>query len=263
MATSISTEPNEGVDEELDRRVDPAWPAPDADEEVHRQQHHFPHHVEEEEVERAEDAEQSRFQKQEQGEVGLHALLDPERVDEAQDPKQAGQEDQRQAQTVNTEEVVDVEDRDPAAVLDVLHPLCDGRLLRDRELPRLVPGVVAPRVLNRLQPRLERQTCRFRVGRFFRTGRLELEQCRRVRTRILQQGFHVAARRGRNLRQSSGDLLVEDLRHTPLATVRVVERHHGDRAESRDRKRQRSDANEALGLLRHHQKHQLHLAFST
>ena len=40
------------VDEELDRRVEPAAAAPDADEEVHRHQHHFPEQEEQEEVER-------------------------------------------------------------------------------------------------------------------------------------------------------------------------------------------------------------------
>ena len=44
------------VEEELDGRVLLARPAPDADEEVHRQEHHLPEHVEEEEVEREEDA---------------------------------------------------------------------------------------------------------------------------------------------------------------------------------------------------------------
>ena len=42
------------VEEELDGRVLVARAAPDADEEVHRQEHDLPEHVEEEEVERDE-----------------------------------------------------------------------------------------------------------------------------------------------------------------------------------------------------------------
>ena len=64
------------VEEELDRRVFAPRAAPDADQEVHRQQHHFPEDVEQEEVERQEDAEHARFEQQEQNAVGLHVLVD-------------------------------------------------------------------------------------------------------------------------------------------------------------------------------------------
>jgi hypothetical protein len=42
---------DEGVEEELDRRVEPAVAAPDADQEVHRHEHDFPEQEEEQEVE--------------------------------------------------------------------------------------------------------------------------------------------------------------------------------------------------------------------
>ena len=48
------------VEEELDRRVQPAVAAPDADQEVHRHQHHFPEQVEQEEIERHENAQHAR-----------------------------------------------------------------------------------------------------------------------------------------------------------------------------------------------------------
>src|SRR5947207_889221 len=41
----------EGVQEELDGRVDAALPAPHSDDEVHRNEHHLPHHVEQEKIE--------------------------------------------------------------------------------------------------------------------------------------------------------------------------------------------------------------------
>ena len=56
----------QGVEEELDGGIFAARPAPDADEEVHRQQHHFPEDVEEEEIEREERAEHAGFEDQEQ-----------------------------------------------------------------------------------------------------------------------------------------------------------------------------------------------------
>jgi hypothetical protein len=65
----------ERVQEELDGGVLAARPAPDADQEVHRQEHHFPEDVEEEEVQRQERPQHARFQDQEQGAVALHEPL--------------------------------------------------------------------------------------------------------------------------------------------------------------------------------------------
>ena len=76
MAISISTLPSSVYRKNLIAAYSLPRPAPDADQEVHRQQHHFPEHVEQEEVERQEDAEHARFQQQEQDAVGLHVLLD-------------------------------------------------------------------------------------------------------------------------------------------------------------------------------------------
>ena len=45
-----------GEDEELDRRVDPPFMAPDADQQVHRHQHRFPEHEEQEQIHRQEHA---------------------------------------------------------------------------------------------------------------------------------------------------------------------------------------------------------------
>ena len=62
---------DQGVKEELDRRVELPRPAPDADQEVHRDQHHFPEDVEQEEVERHEDADHAGLQQQQQDVVFL------------------------------------------------------------------------------------------------------------------------------------------------------------------------------------------------
>ena len=76
MATSMQHEPDQRVEEELDGGVLAARAAPDADQEVHRQEHHFPEDVEQEEVERDEDAHHAGLQQQEQDEVALDVLLD-------------------------------------------------------------------------------------------------------------------------------------------------------------------------------------------
>ena len=53
---------DQGVDEELDRREDAVFRAPDADEQGHRDQHQLPEDVEDEEIERHEDAEHAGLQ---------------------------------------------------------------------------------------------------------------------------------------------------------------------------------------------------------
>ena len=55
--------------EELDGGVDPARPAPDPDDEVHRDQHHLPEHVELEEVQRDEGAEHARLEEEHEEDV--------------------------------------------------------------------------------------------------------------------------------------------------------------------------------------------------
>ena len=53
-----------GVQNEFQRGVDAPLVAPDADQEIHRDQHHFPEQEEEEQVERDEDADHAGFQHQ-------------------------------------------------------------------------------------------------------------------------------------------------------------------------------------------------------
>src|SRR5262249_40161620 len=59
--------PGHRVEEELDGRVDAPLVAPDADQEIHRNKAHFPEHVEEEQVERYENADQSELEQQQKG----------------------------------------------------------------------------------------------------------------------------------------------------------------------------------------------------
>ena len=64
------------VEEELDGRVKFARAAPDADQQIHRDQHRFPENEEEEEIERHEDAEHAGLENQEPDVVFLDAVLD-------------------------------------------------------------------------------------------------------------------------------------------------------------------------------------------
>ena len=110
----------QGVEEELDGRVLPPRPAPDADEEVHRQEHDLPEHVEEEEVEGDEDAEHARDQEGVHGEVALELVVDAVARQGSHEGDERGQEDHRDGDPVDAEEVLDVERADPDCVLDEL-----------------------------------------------------------------------------------------------------------------------------------------------
>ena len=112
---------DQGVQEELDRRVQPVRAAPDADEEVHRHQHHFPEQEEEQEVERHERAEHPGLQDEQEDVVLLHALGD--RVPRRHHRDRAHhrrQQDQQHAEAVDAEEVVGADRRDPRGALDEL-----------------------------------------------------------------------------------------------------------------------------------------------
>src|SRR3989441_10413255 len=64
------------VEDELDRRVNAVGAAPDADDEVHRDQHRLPEDVEEEEVEADEHAEHPRLEDQHRDHEFLPPVLD-------------------------------------------------------------------------------------------------------------------------------------------------------------------------------------------
>jgi hypothetical protein len=73
MASSISTEPSRGVEEEFVRGVDPVRPAPHTDDDEHRHQGAFEEHVEQEQVQRGEHPDDQGLQHQE----GDHVVDDP------------------------------------------------------------------------------------------------------------------------------------------------------------------------------------------
>ena len=112
---------DDGVDEELHRRVDATLPAPNADEEVHRDEHELPEHVEQEGVQRDEGADHRPFEGQHQREVAPMALFDAREACEDDDRRErGGQQHQQQADAVNSHVVVHAERVDPRHVLNEL-----------------------------------------------------------------------------------------------------------------------------------------------
>ena len=111
----------QGVEDELDRRVDAVAAAPDPDDEVHRDQHGLPEDVEEEEIERHEHAQHARLEQQHGDRKLLPASLD--RVpggEEDERHEEGGQQHQQQADPVHAQVVRDAEGGHPRALLDEL-----------------------------------------------------------------------------------------------------------------------------------------------
>ena len=105
-----------GVQEELDRGVNaPAMP-PDADDQRHRNQRGFPEEVEEEQVERDEDANHRRLENQHQDEELFHLSVHRlPRNQNAQRREESGQHHQPHGDAVDPEVVVNVGMRNPRA----------------------------------------------------------------------------------------------------------------------------------------------------
>src|SRR6266851_1580707 len=101
----------EGVQEKLDGGVETALAAPDADEEIHGNEHDFPENVEEEEVEREKHSEHAGLEQQEQDVILLGALLDggPGGGD--------GEHDQEHADAVGSERILCADGGNPVGGL--------------------------------------------------------------------------------------------------------------------------------------------------
>ena len=105
---------DDGVDQEFEGGVDAAALAPDADQEVERNQHRLPEDVEEDEVERQQNPRGRGLQNQEQEDE----LLQPRgrRVgdDDRDQKEQRVQAEQEETQAVDPEVIADPQRRDPA-----------------------------------------------------------------------------------------------------------------------------------------------------
>src|SRR2546425_11723493 len=94
---------DDGVDQEFEGGVDAAAFAPDADQEVERNQHSLPEDVEEDEVERQEDAGGRGLQDQEQEDELLQAGGRRVGDDEGEQKQQRGQAGPGEAQSVDAQ----------------------------------------------------------------------------------------------------------------------------------------------------------------
>src|SRR6185436_18624375 len=91
------------------------------DQEVHRDEHRVPEDVEEEQVERDEDAEHRRLEGEQEEREQLDVLVDRlPRGEQRQRRQHPRQHDQEEADAVDAEVVGDAELRQPLAVLDEL-----------------------------------------------------------------------------------------------------------------------------------------------
>ena len=111
----------QGIEEELEGRIDPARPAPDADDQEHRDQHALEEHVEEHEIQGAEGADHEGLEHQE----GDHVFLDPDLDrfpgrEDADRGQQRREQDEEHGDAVDTHVVADAEGGDPIRLLDEL-----------------------------------------------------------------------------------------------------------------------------------------------
>src|ERR1019366_1961511 len=95
---------------------------PDPDDEVHRDEHGLPEHIEQEEVGGAEHTGHAGLQEEERGKETAFAIADvvPARDDDDA-AEQRGEKDEQGRDAVDAEAVVDVEAPDPQDVLGELH----------------------------------------------------------------------------------------------------------------------------------------------
>src|SRR5216684_3574652 len=95
-------------------RVAPAVASPNADQEVHRDEHHFPEHVKEEEIQGNENADHAGLQQEEQNVIFLGALMNrAPRRENGDHPEKRGEHDEQEADAVDAEMVFRADRRDP------------------------------------------------------------------------------------------------------------------------------------------------------
>jgi hypothetical protein len=115
------------VDEELQTRVDAPLAAPDPDDEVHRDEHRLPHHVEEEQVERHEDAEHPGREEEEERVVRARLATDRGEAPVRREQHDEGrEEDHHQGDAVESERESDPPRGNPGAVEGLLPAFVAG-----------------------------------------------------------------------------------------------------------------------------------------
>ncbi len=151
------------VQEELDRGVKLARPAPDADQQIHRHQHRFPENEEEEEIERHEDAEHAGLQHQKPDVVFLHAILNRRPRRQNRNPaQQRRQHDQQERNAVDAQHVTRADRGNPVV----------GRALDELEarLEALLPRTSGPAAAKSESPASAKMFAIQRMASLFSFG---------------------------------------------------------------------------------------------
>src|SRR5262249_24563498 len=123
------------VEHELYGCIDAALVAPDADEQSHRNEHHFPEKKKEKEVEREEDADNADFQQQQRDEELFYTLLNtlPGR-EHGNRREERGEDDEKQADAIDANVVTNGWAGDPGVVfLQLITLLIDGDLEEQKQ----------------------------------------------------------------------------------------------------------------------------------
>jgi len=92
----------EGIKEELERRIDAVHPTPDADNQEHRDQARLEEEVEQDQVERHEDAKHQCFKEQECDHVFLDAFVDAPARGDHKWHQECGQHHKQDRNTIDT-----------------------------------------------------------------------------------------------------------------------------------------------------------------
>src|ERR1700674_4977546 len=114
--------PDHREQHELDGGVNLAAVTPNSDKEVHRDQHHFPEHVEQEQIDREQRTEQPGFQHEHEEAEFARSLFDiaAAGVEQRQSNQNSSQQDQEQTNPVNTNMVCNAECGYPVVLLGEL-----------------------------------------------------------------------------------------------------------------------------------------------
>ena len=110
-----------GEENEFHRRVDAPRTAPHADQKIHRHQHDFPEHIEQHQIERQEGAEHAGFQEQHEDQILFDLVTHRPGGQQRQRHEKGGKQNQKNADAVDTDKILNADGRHPRHPLDQLH----------------------------------------------------------------------------------------------------------------------------------------------
>ena len=119
--------PRHRVHEELEGGVQTAFVAPNPDQEIHRDESHFPEDVEQEQIQAQENAHHAGLQEQQENVEFAHPVGDTlPGCQHRERPDETGQDHEPQTDAVDAQVILDAEALDPRHALDELHAATRG-----------------------------------------------------------------------------------------------------------------------------------------